>query len=69
MTLYNASLSFVDVHIFGTGGFIYFSLSYGGSKRSGEYEIAYAHLFFFMTDQKDLKLCTFVDVQIVLTEV
>jgi hypothetical protein len=51
-------LSFVHVHIFGTGGFNYFSLSYGGSKRSGEYEIDYAHLSFFITDQIDLKLST-----------
>jgi hypothetical protein len=32
--------------------------SYSASKRSGEYEIAYAHLFSFMTDQRNLKLCT-----------
>jgi hypothetical protein len=56
--LYNASLSFVDVHIFGSGGFNYFYLSSGGSKRSGKYEIAYAHLSSSMTDQRDLKLCT-----------
>jgi hypothetical protein len=72
MTLYNPSLSFVDVHVFGTGRFNYFSWSYVGSKRSGEYEIAYAHLFSFMTDQRDLKLCTMLyshlDVQIVLKE-
>jgi hypothetical protein len=36
---------------------ITFLLDYGGSKRSGEYEIAYAHLFSFMTDQRDMKLC------------
>jgi hypothetical protein len=47
ITLYIASLSFVDVHIFGTGGFNYISLSYGGSKRNGEYEIAYAHFFYY----------------------
>jgi hypothetical protein len=44
MTLYNASLSFVDVHIIGTGEFNYFSMSFVGSKRRREYEIAYAHL-------------------------
>jgi hypothetical protein len=58
-----------------TGGFNYFSFSYGGAKRSGKNEIAYVHLspfIMFMTDQRDLKLgkfsLPFVDVHIVLTE-
>ena len=55
MILYNAALSFVNVKVFGIGGFNYFSLSYhGGSKRNGEYGIAYAHLSSFITDQRDL---------------
>jgi hypothetical protein len=36
----------------------YLFLSFGGSKRSTEYKIAYAHLSCYMTDQKDLKLCS-----------
>jgi hypothetical protein len=49
-----------------------FSLRYGKSKRSGKYEIAYAHLFSFMTDQRletwyNASL-PFVDVHILLTE-
>jgi hypothetical protein len=56
-TLYNASLSLVDVHIFRTGGSNKFSLSYGGSKRGGGFEIAYAHFFSEMADHRDLKLC------------
>jgi hypothetical protein len=38
--LYNASLSFGDVHIAGIGGSNYFSSSYGGSKRGGVCEKA-----------------------------
>jgi hypothetical protein len=57
MTLNNASLSFVDVHIFGTGGFNYFSSSYGESKRSGEYEIVYAKaIVMFLSVLRHLKI-------------
>jgi hypothetical protein len=73
-TLYTVSLLFVEVHIFGTRRFNYFPLTYGGSKMAGEYEIPNAHLSSFLTNQKDLKLCTMlltlplVDVHIVGTE-
>jgi hypothetical protein len=36
----------------------HFSLSYGGSKRGGGFEIACAHFFSEMADYGDLKLCT-----------
>jgi hypothetical protein len=58
MTLYNASSSFVDVHIIKTGGFNSFSWSFGGFKRAGEYDIAYAQKFSYMANQRDLKFCT-----------
>jgi hypothetical protein len=45
------------VHIVRTGGSNNFSLSYGGSKRGGGFEIACAH-FSEMPDRRDLKLCT-----------
>jgi hypothetical protein len=56
--LYNASLSLVDVHIVRTGGSNNYSLSYGGSKRDGGFEIACAHFSSEMADYIDLKLCT-----------
>jgi hypothetical protein len=56
--VYNASLSLVDVHIVRTGGFNDFSLSYSGSKRDGEFEIACTHFYSEMADHRDLKLCT-----------
>jgi hypothetical protein len=55
--LYNASLSFVNVHIVRTGGSNNFSLSYGGSKRGGGFEIACTLFSSEMADFKDLKLC------------
>jgi hypothetical protein len=57
-TLYSASLSLVDVHIVRAGGSNNFSLSYGGSKRGGECEIACGHFSSEMADHIDLKLCT-----------
>jgi hypothetical protein len=54
--LYNASLSLVDVHIVRTGGSNNFSLSYGGSKRGGGFEIACALFSSEMADHRDLKL-------------
>jgi hypothetical protein len=56
--VYNALLSLVVVHIVRTGGSNNFSLSYGGSKRGGGFEIACAHFSSEMTDHRDLKLCT-----------
>jgi hypothetical protein len=55
MTLYNASLSYVDVNIFWTGEFNYFFSIHCGSKRGGKYEIVFAHL---SSPQIGLKLCT-----------
>jgi hypothetical protein len=55
--VYNASLSLVDVHIVRTGGSNNFSLTYGGSKRGEECEIACAHFSSEMLDHRDLKLC------------
>jgi hypothetical protein len=56
--LYNASMSFVDVHIVVTGGSNYFHRSYGGSKRDVQCEIACNHFFSYMAYPIDLKLCT-----------
>jgi hypothetical protein len=56
--VYNASLSLVNVHIVRTGGSNIFSLSYGGIKRGGWFEIAYAHLSSEIANHKDLKLCS-----------
>jgi hypothetical protein len=53
--LYIVSISLVHVHIIRTGGSNIFCTSYGGSKRGGGCEIAYAY-FSLMADQKDLKL-------------
>jgi hypothetical protein len=69
--LYNASLSLVDVHIVRKGGSNNLSLSYGGSKRGGGFEIACAHFSSEMADHRDLKLynasLSLVDVLIVRT--
>jgi hypothetical protein len=46
------------VHIVRTGGSKKFSLSYGGSKRGGGFEIACAHFSSEMADHRDLKLYT-----------
>jgi hypothetical protein len=51
--LYNASISFVDVHIVRTRGSNNFSLSYGGSKRGGGFEIACAYFSSEMADYRD----------------
>jgi hypothetical protein len=69
--LYNTSMSFVHVHIFGTGGFNYFSMSYGGSKRSREYDIVYAQFSSHYDGSERLETLynaslPFVDVQVVL---
>jgi hypothetical protein len=56
-TLYNASVSLVDVHIVRTGGSSNFSLSYGGSKRGGGFEIACAHFSSAMPDYWNLVQC------------
>jgi hypothetical protein len=57
-SILEASLSFVDVTIVRKRGSNYFPLSYGGSKRRGEYERANAYLSSSITDQRNLKLCT-----------
>jgi hypothetical protein len=69
--LYNASISLVDVHIVRTGGSNNYSLSYGGSKRRGGFEIACAHFSSEMADNRLETLyngsLSLVDVHIVRT--
>jgi hypothetical protein len=58
--LYNTLLSLADAQIVMmiTGGSNNFSLSYGGSKRGGEFEIVLAHFSSEIADRTKLKLCT-----------
>jgi hypothetical protein len=51
-------MALVDVHIVRTGGSNNLSMSYGGSKRVGGYEISCAHFSSDTADRRDLKLCT-----------
>jgi hypothetical protein len=61
--LYNASLS-LDVHLIRTGGSNNFSLSYGGLKRGGGFEIACARLSSEMADTLYNASLSLVDVHI-----
>ena len=56
--LYNASLPFVDVHIFGAGGSNYFLLSYSGSNRGGGCKKSCERFSSYMAYWTNLSLCT-----------